>query len=381
MTRTVGDFMTARPARRATGRVVGVVTGVVVIMLLCVLGVAFTLLDGLLGTDQSALAFGCGNGRAVDPAAPMPAMAELTEDQVRNAAVIVKVGQNLQIPPRGWVVAVATALQESHLVNLPNLGANNDHDSIGLFQQRPSQGWGTLEQLADPAYQAHKFFEKLSTINGWENLPLTVAAQMVQRSAFPSAYARHEPLAAQVVDLLTGGASRAVGTVFALRCATGTDIAASGWTIPALGPIVSGFRTPERPTHQGVDISVPRGTPLRAAAAGVVVVAVCNANVGGLPYSCDQDGGPWVGGCGWYVDILHAGRILTRYCHMVSRPAVTVGEYVGAGQVIGLSGSSGNSSGPHVHFEVHLNGDSSNFGAVDPVPFMNQLGAPLVSSA
>ena len=85
-------------------------------------------------------------------------------------------------------------------------------------------------------------------------------------------------------------------------------------------------------------------------------------------------------GCGWYVDILHAGNVITRYCHMVSRPIVRVGQYVGAGEVIGLSGSSGNSSGPHLHFEVHLNGDSSNAGAVDPVPFMNQVGAPLVGS-
>jgi murein DD-endopeptidase MepM/ murein hydrolase activator NlpD len=66
---------------------------------------------------------------------------------------------------------------------------------------------------------------------------------------------------------------------------------------------------------------------------------------------------------------------------MVSRPSVSVGQYVGAGQVIGLSGSSGNSSGAHLHFEVHLNGDASSFGAVDPVPFMNQVGAPLISGS
>jgi len=381
MTSTATDLATGGPVRRTAKRVVVFIATAIVLALLCTLGVAFTLLDGLLGDDQSSLAFGCGNGRPVDPTGPMPAMAELTEDQVRNAAVIIKVGQDLQIPPRGWVIAVATALQESRLVNLPNLGPNNDHDSIGLFQQRPSQGWGTPEQLADPAYQAHKFFEKLATISDWVELPLTVVAQLVQRSAFPNAYAKHEPLAAQVVDLLTGGAGRAVGTELAVRCVAGMDIAASGWTVPVQGPIVSGFRPPDRPSHNGVDISVTKGTPVRAAAAGVVVVALCNANVGGFPYSCDQDGGVWVSGCGWYVDILHAGRVLTRYCHMASRPSVSVGQYVGAGQVIGLSGSSGNSSGPHLHFEVHLNGDASSFGAVDPVPFMNQVGAPLISGS
>ena len=93
-------------------------------------------------------------------------MSELTEDQVRNAAIIIKVGQELSVPPRGWVIAIATALQESRLTNHPHLGARNDHDSIGLFQQRPSQGWGTVEQLADPAYQAGKFYEKLVTVAG-----------------------------------------------------------------------------------------------------------------------------------------------------------------------------------------------------------------------
>jgi len=82
-------------------------------------------------------------------------------------------------------------------------------------------------------------------------------------------------------------------------------------------------------------------------------------------------------GCGWYVEILHAGNVITRYCHQVQRPIVTVGQQVAAGQSIGYSGSSGNSSGPHLHFEVHLNGDASYNGAVDPVKFMQDVGAPL----
>ena len=72
------------------------------------------------------------------------------------------------------------------MTNLPDLGSRNDHDSIGLFQQRPSAGWGTVEQLSDPAYQARKFFEKLVRITNWQLLPLTVAAQRVQISAFPT---------------------------------------------------------------------------------------------------------------------------------------------------------------------------------------------------
>ncbi|MBX6724295.1 MAG: M23 family metallopeptidase, partial [Dactylosporangium sp.] len=152
-------------------------------------------------------------------------------------------------------------------------------------------------------------------------------------------------------------------------------------TVPVHGSVVSGFRTPSRPSHHGVDIAVPHGTPVRAASAGLVIVAMCNASLYGQPYSCDVDGSPEVLGCGWYVDIMHAARVITRYCHMMSRPVVSVGDYVGPGDLIGYSGSSGNSSGPHLHFEVHINGDQSPAGAVDPVAYMNQVGAPLVGVA
>jgi murein DD-endopeptidase MepM/ murein hydrolase activator NlpD len=381
MSEIVTDLITARPARRAARRALLVAGTAFVLAMICVVGTAFALLDGLLDDDTSTFALGCGNSRPVDPAGPMPAMAELAEEQVRIGAVIIKVGQDLTVPPRGWVIAVATALQESRLQNLPNLGPNNDHDSIGVFQQRPSQGWGTLEQLADPAYQSRRFYEKLLTVAGWQTMSLTVAAQRVQVSAFPDAYAKHEPLAAKVVDVLTGGGSRAAGYDLALRCAAGFDIAASGWTLPVQGPVVSGFRTADRPAHHGVDVSVPKGTPIRSAAAGVVITALCDARFDGGPYGCDQDGSPLVQGCGWYVDMLHAGRIITRYCHLMSRPAVYVGQNIGAGEVIGLAGSSGNSSGPHLHFEVHLNADAGPFGAVDPLIFMNQVGVPLVGAA
>jgi murein DD-endopeptidase MepM/ murein hydrolase activator NlpD len=81
------------------------------------------------------------------------------------------------------------------------------------------------------------------------------------------------------------------------------------------------------------------------------------------------------------VDISHADGVITRYCHMIVRPLVTVGQQVAAGQQIGWSGTSGHSSGPHVHFEVHLRGDRSSSGAIDPVPFMRDHGAPLGGSA
>jgi len=380
MTELATSLATARPARRVLRR--GVISGgvIFVLCLLCVGGTTLSLLGGLLGqAPASTVAFGCGNGKVVDPAGPMPSVSGLVEEQVRDAAIIIKVAQDMKVPPRGWVIGIATALQESRLFNPGNLGSRNDHDSIGLFQQRPSAGWGTPAQLSDPAYQSRKFFEKLLTIANWQTLPLTVAAQRVQISAFPNAYAKHEPLAAAIVDALTGGASRsAVDVAAALQCAVAGQIAASGWTVPLKGPITSGFRPPSRPTHSGVDIGVPKGTAIHAATSGIVLVAACQARVAAQPYSCDRDGGLFVSGCGWYVDILHAGNVISRYCHQMVRPYVTPGQVVAAGQVIGLSGASGNASGPHLHFEIHLDGDPGPRGAVDPIPYMNQVGAPLV---
>ncbi len=369
----------ATPTVRRAFRTIATTTILIVVTAaLCVAGVTLSLLGGLTGgVDSTSHALACGQGARVDPRGTLPEVLDLTEDQVRNAAIIISVGQERRVPPRGWVIGVATALQESRLSNLPHLGADNDHDSIGLFQQRPSQGWGTPVQLADPGYQSRRFFDKLVSVDGWEVLPLTAAAQHVQRSAYPDAYAKHEPRAATIVDALTGGAGRAVGSVLTLRCASAGEIAASGWTVPVGGPVMSGFRTADRPGHNGVDIAVPRNTPVRAATAGVVIVATCNAHTGGRPYSCDRDGGASVQGCGWYVDILHAGSVSTRYCHLEKRPFVAVGQRVAAGEILGLAGSSGHSSGPHLHFEVHVNGDGSRTGAIDPVSFMHQIGAPL----
>ncbi|WP_411107315.1 C40 family peptidase [Streptomyces sp. cmx-4-9] len=111
--------------------------------------------------------------------------------QIPNAKVIVATGIQKRVPARGQVVALATALQESTLINLDH----GDRDSLGLFQQRPSQGWGTREQIMDPVYSSGKFYDGLVKIEDWEQMPVTVAAQKVQRSGFPDAYAKHEPLA------------------------------------------------------------------------------------------------------------------------------------------------------------------------------------------
>lgn len=320
----------------------------------------------------------CGQDSTVAPDGSLPSISALASDQISYAAIIIKVGQDRNVPPRGWVIAIATALQESGLHNLPYLGARNDHDSIGLFQQRPSQGWGTPAQISDPVYASGKFYQKLVTVPGWQIMSLTKAAQAVQHSAYPNAYAKHEPLATEIVNTLADGAARAAGSLVDVRCATTGQIAASGWTVPVVGRISSGFRTPDRPTHNGIDLATTKGTIIHAAASGVVIAVACDAQTAaGAPYGCDRDGSIHITGCGWWVEIQHAGNVITRYCHMESRPIVVVGQQVTAGQPIGHVGASGNATGPHCHFEVHINGDRSDAGAINPIPFMIQQGAAL----
>ncbi|MFD4144608.1 hypothetical protein [Streptomyces sp. NPDC058572] len=128
---------------------------------------------------------------------------ELTAEQAANAATISAVGTTRGMPERAVTIALATALQESALRNIEH----GDRDSLGLFQQRPSQGWGTPAQILDPVYASRKFYEHLDEVPGYSRLPLTVAAQRVQRSGFPQAYAKHEPDATLLAAALTGRAS------------------------------------------------------------------------------------------------------------------------------------------------------------------------------
>jgi murein DD-endopeptidase MepM/ murein hydrolase activator NlpD len=405
-----------RPRRRRIRRAAVAGALVTLLALVCCGGGLASVFSDSSGGDKDlflATTTGCGERGLVDPDGVLPGLAGYGEQQLRNAAVIIAVGAQAGVGPRGWVIAVATATQESGLADLPHLGARNDHDSVGLFQQRPSQGWGTAEQLQDPAYASRKFYDKLVTVPGWQRMPLTRAAQQVQRSAYPDAYAKYEPAATQLVNLLANGAARApadsglaqarAGTSrpiletqapgpatgpatvestaaggtpqprFALRCAVPGEVAASGWTVPVTGgAIISGFRTAERPGHDGVDLAAERYQPIFAAAAGQVITAACDGDP--TEERCRRDGSPSTRGCGWYVKLLHAGDLVTMYCHMVDRPHVVEGQWVPAGATLGQVGTSGHSSGVHLHFEVH---DPSRGGPVDPVAFMRDRGAPL----
>nr|WP_296068130.1 hypothetical protein [uncultured Actinoplanes sp.] len=144
----------------------------------------------------------------IGPECTVRADGEVTLDlvQMANAATISAVGIRRGMPERAVVVALATALQESKLENRDD----GDRDSVGLFQQRPSQGWGTVDQIKDPRYAAGKFYSALKRVKGWEKLPITDAAQKVQRSAYPNAYHKWVDESAVLARALTGRVTGAV---------------------------------------------------------------------------------------------------------------------------------------------------------------------------
>jgi hypothetical protein len=131
----------------------------------------------------------------------------LEPEQMANAATITAVGIKRGVPDHAVTIALATALQESKLQNLQG----GDRDSLGLFQQRPSQDWGTPEQIMDPHYSAAQFYKALLKIKGWQDMTVAQAAQAVQRSADGSLYARWEDRARVLAAALTGEETGAVG--------------------------------------------------------------------------------------------------------------------------------------------------------------------------
>ncbi|GAB3958036.1 peptidase M23 [Micromonospora vulcania] len=153
--------------------------------------------------------------RKAAPARPTHAapVAGLDEDQMKNAEAIVRTGRKMGVPRRGLVIAVATAMQESNLYNVasgvlpesqdyPHQGVGWDHDSVGLFQQRSSSGWGPVGRLMDPEFATRQFLTALEQVPGWEQMRLTDAAQAVQVSAYGEYYQQHEWRATRVVDAI-----------------------------------------------------------------------------------------------------------------------------------------------------------------------------------
>lgn len=179
--------------------------------------------------------------------------------QANNAAIIAAQGLKRGFTSTGVTVALATAIQESGLRNLDY----GDRDSVGLFQQRPSQGWGEPAALVNPHYSSWRFFDALGKVPGWEDMAVTEAAQAVQRSAFPDAYADHEDEARAWALALTGEGG---GTVACdLGAATGTTSDAFAARIEEdFGPGV--YAVDIAPTTDGTVVTV-RGADASAARA------------------------------------------------------------------------------------------------------------------
>ncbi|MFJ2739649.1 C40 family peptidase [Streptomyces sp. NPDC087440] len=173
---------------------------------------------------------------------------DLPAQQVPHARTIVATGISLAVPRRGQIVALATALQESRLRNL----SSGDRDSLGLFQQRPSQGWGTADQIRDPLHASETFYKALLKVSGWQQMTVTQAAQAVQKSGHPNAYAQWEPLATALQKAIAAsfpGADKGntdTGTKPAppaANCGTADDGSSFG-KIPE-GAIPKGYKIPK----------------------------------------------------------------------------------------------------------------------------------------
>lgn len=276
----------------------------------------------------------------------------LTQDQLNNAATIMSVGKGMGASTRDQIIALMTAMQESTLRNI-NYG---DRDSLGLFQQRPSQGWGTPQQIMDPRYSSKKFYEGLFRVKDRGNMRLTEAAQKVQRSAFPEAYAKWENMAraiASATGLTPANAGPYAGIAANVNLPGGGMAMAGGWTRPASGRVTSEYGMRKNPVtgeyklHDGIDLGSPDGSSIVAARPGTVAQTRYSSGVGN------------------YTLMDHGGGLRTGYAHQ-SRVLVSPGQIVGAGQVIGKVGSTGNSTGPHLHFSTFANGSPFNPRQVIP---------------
>jgi murein DD-endopeptidase MepM/ murein hydrolase activator NlpD len=255
---------------------------------------------------------------------------QLDAEQLGNATRILNVGKQMGATPRDLIISIMTAMQESGLRNLHG----GDADSQGLFQQRPSMGWGTVAQVTNPEYAARQFFEHLLAIKDREKMTMTQAAQRVQRSAFPDAYAKWEDMA------------RAV--------AAGSPLSGEGGGLQKPVIPIRITRNFEQHNRQGMDLDGVDGQPIYAMAPGRVATSA--ALYGTNPY--DDDG---YRSYGEYVVVQHPGGISSLYAHMLQKSRrVREGDTVGAGSVLGLMGSTGNSSGSHLHFETRVNGNMTD---------------------
>ncbi|WP_141012953.1 M23 family metallopeptidase [Nocardioides sambongensis] len=301
----------------------------------------------------------------------------LGRQQLRHAAIIIAIGsQTAGVGSDGITVALMAGLTESWLRMLanptaypestryPNDGSGADSDSLGIFQMRPTAGWGTVPELMDPTYQARAFYggangpnhgspRGLLDIPGWRAMSKGAAAQAVEVSAYPDRYTNTMPLAVAILDRLTSTSPRATNlpptsrVVFPLPQGTWHKTSTYG---PRIDPI-----TGDRSVHTGVDYAAPAGTPILAIADGTVLFA-----------------GAVSSGYAHLILIQHriGGRqLVSGYAHMYADGIdVRKGQTITAGQRIGVVGADGKATGPHLHFEIRVGGP--NGSTINPEPWL-----------
>lgn len=318
----------------------------------------------------------------------------LGRQQLMHAATIIRVGGQVEgVGRAGVVIALMAALTESSLQMLANISAypdspnyphdgnGSDHDSLGLFQMRPAEGWGTVAELMVPAYQARAFFggpigpnfaspPGLLDIPDWQQMDPGAAAQAVEVSAYPDRYQNYQPVAEAILSALTrlapsgGGANdpwadvpETSRVVFPLPSSTWVRTSGYGYRVHPI--------TGERKLHSGTDYAAAGGTSILAVADGIVTHAGHSGTYGGLiviEHTVGEQG------------------VASAYAHMWERGIhVIAGDRVVAGQHIGDVGSSGYSTGPHLHFEIRPGGTDA--AAIDAEPWLAEHHAEGIDAA
>jgi murein DD-endopeptidase MepM/ murein hydrolase activator NlpD len=357
------------------------------------------------------------NACPTPPAAGAGGGTETDANKAAYVQTIIGTGNAMNVPEKGIIIALITAMQESGLKNYANDGeytrqsdftlgsageaagilafarrsmsfphdaVGTDHTSVGLFQQQAWWGavgastWekdpeGTMKRLMDPAFGAQKFYNSLLKVNKWESLEYGVAAQRVQASAFPDAYSKHVSEAqalyaqnkssAKTVTLYDFGAKFTGGTGGADTPATGATCGSSGsgsttTGVPlqksAIYMISSQFYAPRGITHNGMDITCRQYEDVYSPISGVVTVAI-NGNASGVGEPAGR------------VHIKSEDGSVFWLWHM-RNTFVKPGDTVVGGQPVGECASTGNSSGNHLHISANVEGSTNEQLKALPAP-------------
>ncbi len=289
----------------------------------------------------------------------LPSAQGLSAEQLANARLTIGIGKSRGRPARDVEIALMTEYQESGMHNL----GYGDRDSLGLFQQRPSQGWGTPQQIMDPTYAINKFYERLEKITGRDSRSLIDVAMAVQRpslAAYTSpthSFMSWEGMALQLLAGYAANGTASAPMVYSDTCSNNqsnnivTNTTGS-WRKPLdvlqvsspwgmrVHPILHVLKL-----HDGVDFVATTGTPIYSIGSGKITVIAFNGAIGN------------------HVTVDYGGGNVVTYEHMSRFGGFSVGATVSPGDVLGYVGATGLATGPHLHLGWVKNGQN-----IDPVP-------------